>query len=499
MPPDPDKSVSNSESTYSDSNDIVTNHSNSTAQQMDTNEDRSVVSSNTVETGGKDENSEEVNLNKSEQLEMSTVDKANQYDELKGQFSALQNKFESLAKILGNHGINVGDAIKPSQTNDTLMENKSSDQNSTTESNSSGKSNNEEGESTRYMYHGFKQEYNPYGLKLEPSSYGYGWQNSENAPFRPDNLSQEWTSMSSFTPPQPVYRSSIIPAISSNYNLPYPPPEDYTHHLITPGYHTPHSSGVLPYPSMDDPFPKSSYSQSSFSFANQTDPPISKGKMSRKSLKKKLSQTAPYNRNEEQSISKYGKQVESVDQSAQGFQGVISAPKKSFKGPSKTKASSVQNANYQVDHTARNRKIDANLQLPGKLSRPIVQTLYPPPNLFSNDSSSAERNVKRSSAPKLGARPKPSPKQISAPSERRLQASNPFRNDNKPRKSFPNNSRNQVQSLRPSVKGIRRGSQSNVHTLFPPVRDYQTSGRPEVEVVGGVSRSNFANQKIVKP
>ena len=48
--------------------------------------------------------------------EMSTEEKAAKYDTLKQEFSNLQNRFEGLAKILGSHGIDIGDTnLTPAQ------------------------------------------------------------------------------------------------------------------------------------------------------------------------------------------------------------------------------------------------------------------------------------------------------------------------------------------------------------------------------------------------
>jgi len=411
-----------------------------------------------------------------EREELSTEEKAVQYDVLKCEFSALQNKFESLAKVLGSHGIDVGDeSVTPQPT--TSQPPMPDDS---------------QPETPSYSQSSIKPE-EFVAPKQEPQPYG--WSNQD---FNSQMHNQPWLQHQQYPPFYPNGYSAPYPP--QNYNLPYPPPHYPFHNQPLVQVQNPQMKDFLlsspandvSYPTRPDATPK----QKTKATKKRTTP-------------KNQMRVSPYPRDGLLNIQ--NSVVEMGAHPSQSFQGVIGAAKKSFLGPSKLKSKSnpkvpdfnsvqppstlpgppstvpgpaIRSLPVQPGGKKPRRKA-----LPLKPKAPEVQTLYPPLARAGPPQPGKPRRNTLQPKTKLGAHSKPFPKVGPAPVtqvqqyEQSLKASNPFRQTKAPvsrRNSMPAKTRREPE----------------IQTLYPPI--IHESRRQDVEFLRGVNQKTIQKTQDVQ-
>jgi len=340
---------------------------------------------------------------------MSTEDKAAHYDVLKQEFSNLQSRFESLAKVLGSHGIDVGENHVPTLPSPTEQPN--------SELPSS--------EVSSYFSHPTQQSNSHHGVDMTPKQepHSYGWD------YNPQPYNQQWHQY----PPYSYHNNFSYPYAPQTYSLPYPPPDHQicpippvTHAVYhtTPQYQdTPNSLSPTKTTSEETPATKGHIDL----HANPVNP---------------------------------------------SFKGDIAAPKKSFQGPSKklkrkSVPPAVSTSVYQNNPLQPSSKSLIRSD-PPNLKQPRMQSVNSKPMDLALRSSSIGQKSRRKSFPmktKLGAHPKPSPKKVPL-LEQSLQANNPFRrnkNSGQPAKRLSVSSSPKIQTLFPPIQnfqGLKRKSTS---------------------------------------
>ena len=382
------------------------------------------------------------------QDEMSTEEKAVQYDVLKNEFSNLQGRFEGLAKILGSHGIDIGgESLQPAQPSTS-------------------------------------QQAFPAPADADPAYYPpvQGYVVPKQEPAHGWDYNHQW--MQQYPPypqPQAYHNSYPYPYLPQTYNLPYPPPDHpiypIPHHTTYPPVHQEQS---LPPPHPVD----------QGTLGNQPSSKPSKAKINQK----RTSKSKNYLNNKILEPSK------PVDEAAkQNFMGDMVAPKKSFQGPSSNKLKRKSDPMPPAAAQPSTPSLIQNTpQGPSGPKQSRVQTLYPP-----SQQAVPTKNTRRKSMPiklkpgahpvpgtnlkpgtqlKPGTHPKPFSKTVPL-HEQSLQANNPFRQN---KKAVPSRVQPQVQ------------------TLFPPRE--MPGPRPEVEIVSTERRrslpslgSGITIQKVLNP
>jgi len=451
------------------------------------------------------------------QEELSKEEKAVQYDVLKSEFSALQNKFESLAKVLGSHGIDVGDESATAQPTTSQLPTPDDIQPETpsyTYSQASGPVQQKVVYPPGPPAEESKKPEEFVAPKQEPQPYG--WPNQD---YNSQMYNQPWLQYPHQQYP-PLYPNGYsTPYPPQNYNLPYPPPQ-----------YPFHNQSLVQNPSVQDS-PLSSPANEA-SYPTQPTQPDATPKLKTKATKKRTtpknqSRVTPYPRgglpNIQNSVDKIGAQP------VQSFQGVIGAAKKSFQGPSKLKSKSnpkvpdfnsvqppstlpgppsavpgpaIRSLPVQPGGKKPRRKA-----LPLKSKAPDVQTLYPPLLVIPGTSTQSmpplpgnkpRRNTLQPKT-KLGAHPKPFPKVAPAPVsqvqayEQSLKASNPFR-QTKPK--APVSRRNSM-----PAKILR---EPEIQTLYPPIIHESQPARhpgimrPDVEFLRGVNQKTIQKTQDVQ-
>jgi len=390
------------------------------------------------------------NLNESKGIgEMSTAEKAAKYDELKQEFSNLQNRFESLAKILGSHGIDIGDTnlapAQPSTSQQPSTEVPVPEVPPSAYPPQSQVPNSHPGE-----------QFVP---KQEPQSYG--WDYNHQA------YNQHWQQYPPYPPTQMYPGNYSNPFAPQPYNLPYPPPDTRFHppqpvHQAAPVHDIP-----PPYPA----------DESTMNRPSSTTHPVAASRPSQPV------ETNPANL------------VDPVDGTTnQNFKGDIAAPKKSFQGPSnKLKRKSLPPANHAKPAQPPQQVKQTPPPVPTK--RPRAQTthaqtsqVFPTSIDLAGQSLKPALHQRRKSLPmktKLGACPKPSPKKVPL-LEQSLQANNPFRSN----KQSVNSLKRQPPPVSPEIQ-----------TLFPPIQNLrglqQKQARsPDIEYVSTERRKSLPGARL---
>jgi len=390
--------------------------------------------------------------------EMSTEEKAAKYDELKKDFSSLQNRFESLAKILGSHGIDIGDNnLAPAQP--------STSQQPSTEAPTPEVPTNYFPPQIQGPNSHPGEQFVP---KQEPQSYGWD--------FNHQTYNQHWQQYPPYPTTQMYPGNYSYPFAPQPYNLPYPPPDQQFHppqpvHQAAQVQNIPPPQPVHQAAQVQDiPPPQPADHVNMIRPSNSTHPGAAP-------CSNDPAEANPSNL------------VDPVDGSTkQNFKGNIAAPKKSFQGPSnKLKRKSLPPANRGKPVQPAQQVMQTPPQVPTK--RPRTQTAQ----VFSTSidltqSVKAPQQQRRKSLPmktKLGAYPKPSPKKVPL-LEQSLQANNPFRSNNK--------SGNSLKRQPPPVS-------PEIQTLFPPIQNLRglqqkQSRSPDVEYVSTERRKSLPGARL---
>jgi len=439
------------------------------------------------------------------QEELSTEEKAVQYDVLKSEFSALQTKFESLAKVLGSHGIDVGDesaTAQPTTSQPPMPDDSPSETPSYSPSSRPVQQ--------KVVYPPgptAEQSIKPeefVGPKQEPQPYG--WPNQD---FNSQMHNQPWLQHQQYPPLYPNGYSAPYPYPAQNYNLPYPPPHYPFHNQPLVEVQNPSVPPQLKDSSLSSPANEASYP------TRPDATPKQKTKATKKRTTKNQSRVSPYLRegllNIQNSVDEIGAHP------VQSFQGVIGAAKKSFLGPSKLKSksnpkvtdfSSVQPPltlpsppSAVAGPAIRSLPVQPGGRKPRRKALPLkpkvseVQTLYPPIAMAGPSTQSMppqpgkpRRNTLQPKT-KLGAHPKPFPKVAPAPVtqvqqyEQSLKASNPFRQTKA------------LVSRRNSMPAKTR-REPEIQTLYPPI--IHESRRQDVEFLRGVNQKTIQKTQDVQ-
>ena len=375
--------------------------------------------------------------------EMSTEQKAANYDVLKQEFLNLQNRFEGLAKILGSHGIDVGENNLPNAQPSTSQQ--PSPETPTPEAPSYYPP----PVQAPNMHPG--EQFVP---KQEPQSYSWDYNHQ--------TYNQPWQQYPPYPPTQmyPTPTNYSYPFAPQPYNLPYPPPD--------PQFH-------LPQP----------INQAVCATAQGQDipPPQSAGQVTMNRPvaapdSKEVAATDPVGL------------VDPVDGSTnQNFKGDIAAPKKSFQGPSnKLKRKSLPPTNRAKAAQPAPQVMQTPAQIPAKRPRAQTSQVFPTSIDLAGQSVNAPPHQRRKSLPmktKLGAFPKPSPKKVPL-LEQSLQANNPFRSNKK--------SVNVLKRQPPPVS-------PEIQTLFPPIQNLRgmqpkKQRTPDIEYVSTERRNPLPGPRL---
>jgi len=450
--------------------------------------------------------------------DMSTEEKAVQYDVLKNEFSNLQNKFESLAKVLGSHGIDIGseapaqpstsnistpEGLQP--TNPTYHPPEGPVQQQVQYPPEQGHLSTEANLDKREQPYGWLNPGEACAPKQEPQSYG--WPNQE---YNNPQMYNQWMPYPHY-PSQPYSNQFVAPFFPPNYNLPYPPP-DY----LTPPYAN--QSPLAPTPVQNAPIAADAL----YPPAEQSPQTYKTPKARSKAPKKRATPTT------QPRVSPYPKEFVPVPNGqseeagalpTQAFQGVIGAAKKSFQGPSKSKPKSkpaapatqtlYPQATVPVQPLSSTGTGGRKKQPPGPIKPsskpqpqvPEVQTLYPPsalpPQVIPNK---IPRRKTLPAKPKLGAHPKPLLKTVPVQYEQSLQASNPFRQI---KQKAPTSGRKPTGRAQPilqtGIKSLPGKAQPQIQTLYPPIQNSRPlrQQRPEVEVLRRVTKKTIQKPQDV--
>ena len=474
--------------------------------------------------------------------DMPTEEKAVQYDVLKNEFSNLQNKFESLAKVLGSHGIDIGSETPahPSTSNNSNPEGlQPIDPTYNPPEGPVQQQVQYPPEQSPLSVEAVHKQEQPCGWpnpgeasvpKQEPHSYG--WPNQEyNNPqmYNP----HQWMQYPQYPPPQSYPSNFVAPYLPPNYSLPYPPadypPPFASQPSMNPVQNAPQVPDVLYPPADQSPqsykTPKPSRSKAPKKRATPTTQP----------------RVTPYPK-EANPVSN-GQSEEGGAVPTQAFQGVIGAAKKSFQGPSKSKPKSKPAAPatqtlypqpalpvQPLPSTGNGgrKKLPPGPSKPNSRPQPQgpeVQTLYPPSALPLHVlPAKIPRKKALPAKPKLGAHLKPLPKTVPVQYEQILQASNPFRQTKQKaptsgrnslsgkaqpqiqraptsgRKSLSGKAKPQIQRAPTSRRKTLPGkAQPQIQTLYPPIQDSQPlrRPRPEVEVLRRVTKKTIQKPQEV--